>query len=767
MKTLTKHLFSKKTLFICAFIMLFFSCGYAANPIIPYPYTADPSPHQWSDGKYYLYCSHDKDTDVDWDMEDYHVFSSTDLVNWTDHGIAFRKTDSPFGNGAALWAPDCMYRNGMYYLYYPQNSKIGVATSTSPTGPFTNAKFLYQTANSAYSYDPMIFVDDDNQPYLLVSSAMNSGGFVPVLCKLGADMESITQETILSTTGNFHEGPWMFKRNGIYYLAWGGGSCDYSTSTNLLGPYTYKGTIANQWRDAGGNLISGDQQHPGVANFGGQWYFASAWGAPDNKRRQVFMQYMYFNADGTIKFITPDMQGVIAPGIPFGQVEAENYNSMSGVQMETCSDTTGGGYDIGYIENGDYLVFQNMNFGTGANSFQARVASANSGGNIEVHLDSLTGPLVGTCAVSGTGGWQTWVTKSCSISGASGTHNLYLKFTGGSGSLLNLNWFTFIATYPTPSPTPIPIPTPTPSPTPIPGTLDRTGWTASASLNTGAAGNALDGKAGTRWDTGAYQTNGQWFMVDMKTSKTFDKITLDTTNSPNDYPRGYQVTVSNDGTNFGSIIASGPGSSAITTITFTTQTARFVKVTQTGTASSYYWSIHEFNVFNTGATPTPAPTPTPTPTPAGGATLDTCDALTGWSSHNTLSLDTTNKQQGTGCLSETGAIEGQFWKSFSTAVNAGVTESAGYIEFEYYISDATKLGTNCQIEISSSGAADVNEYFWSMPMGLVNGWNHFKLKLSNAGKTGTPNLSAINWFRIYNFVTASVTAKIDNIRFTP
>ena len=252
-------------------------------------------------------------------------------------------------------------------------------------------------------------------------------------------------------------------------------------------------------------------------------------------------------------------------------------------------------------------------------------------------------------------------------------------------------------------------------------------------------------------------------------------IRLDTTGSANDYPRGYQVYVSSDATNWGSAIASGSGTSAITDIAFSAQTRRYLKIVQTGSASSNYWSIHEFNLYTNGsatstptstATPTPTPTATPTPVP-GGATLDTCDSLTGWSSHNTLSLDTTNKQQGTGCLSETGAIEGQFWKSFSTAVNAGVTESAGYLEFEYYISDATKLGTNSQIEISSSGTCDVNEYSWSMPTGLVNGWNHFKLKLSNAGKTGTPNLSAINWFRIYNFVTASVTAKIDNIRFTP
>ena len=429
--------------------------------------------------------------------------------------------------------------------------------------------YCIRPANSQYSYDPMVFIDDDNQAYLIVSSCMNTGGFVPVLLKLGSDMVSITQETILSTTGNFHEGPWLFKRNGIYYLAWGGGSCDYSTSTSITGPYTFRGTICNQWRDANGNLIAGEQQHPGVACFSGQWYFASAWGAPDNKRRQIFMEYLYFNADGTIKFITPSMQGVVAPGLPtptpiplsaYNQIEAESFNNQSGIQTETCSDT-GGGLNVGWIENGDYMVYSNVNFGSGASSFQARVASANSGGNIEIRLDSVSGPLVGTCAVAGTGGWQTWVTKSCSISGANGTHNLYLKFTGGSGTLFNINWFKFIAGSSTSTPTPTPTSTPTQS-----GAIERTGWTASASLNIGATGNALDGNASTRWDTGAYQVNGQWFTVDMKTNKTFNKISLDTTGSPSDYPSGYQVSVSTDGTNFGSVIASGSGSSAITTI---------------------------------------------------------------------------------------------------------------------------------------------------------------------------------------------------------
>ena len=124
----------------------------------------------------------------------------------------------------------------------------------------------------------------------------------------------------------------------------------------------------------------------------------------------------------------------------FTQIEAESFSDQSGVQSESCNE---GGEDIGYIENGDYTVYNNIDFGTDAAGFQARVASSTSGGNIEIRLDSLTGTLIGTCPVTATGDWQTWADAKCSISGVTGKHNLYLKFTGGSGYLFNFNWFKF------------------------------------------------------------------------------------------------------------------------------------------------------------------------------------------------------------------------------------------------------------------------------------------------------------------------------------
>jgi fibronectin type 3 domain-containing protein len=135
--------------------------------------------------------------------------------------------------------------------------------------------------------------------------------------------------------------------------------------------------------------------------------------------------------------------------------------------------------------------------------------------------------------------------------------------------------------------------------------LSRSGWVATALVG-GSPGNAIDGNLSTRWSTDSFLTNGQWFQVDMRSAKTIFKIVLDTTPSPNDYPRGYQVNLSNDGSNWGSPVAMGAGYSAVTTITFAPQTARYVRITQTGTAAGNYWSIHELNIYGT---PPTAPDP--------------------------------------------------------------------------------------------------------------------------------------------------------------
>jgi uncharacterized repeat protein (TIGR02543 family) len=131
-----------------------------------------------------------------------------------------------------------------------------------------------------------------------------------------------------------------------------------------------------------------------------------------------------------------------------------------------------------------------------------------------------------------------------------------------------------------------------------PDALPRTGWVASASVSGGgSAANAIDGDNTTRWSTGADQANGQWFQVDMGSAQTFNRIVMDAGTTTNDYPRGYQVTVSNDGTNWSSAVATGSGSNAVITVTFATQTARYIRVTQTGSATGTWWSLQEFYVY--------------------------------------------------------------------------------------------------------------------------------------------------------------------------
>lgn len=123
------------------------------------------------------------------------------------------------------------------------------------------------------------------------------------------------------------------------------------------------------------------------------------------------------------------------------QIEAENFSDQSGIDVENCSE---GGKNIGYIENGDYAVYSNVEFGTtGSEEFLVRVACGGSGGNVEIRIDSNDGTLLGSCPITETGGWQTWASKTCKISKTTGTHDVYLKFTGGEGYLFNVNWFEF------------------------------------------------------------------------------------------------------------------------------------------------------------------------------------------------------------------------------------------------------------------------------------------------------------------------------------
>ena len=132
-------------------------------------------------------------------------------------------------------------------------------------------------------------------------------------------------------------------------------------------------------------------------------------------------------------------------------------------------------------------------------------------------------------------------------------------------------------------------------------TEDRWQWLATASLNPEGAKKAIDNNPATRWETRVSQASGQFFILDMNAVNTVSKIVLDVAASKNDSPKGYEVYMSNDGTNWGTVLASGAGTQNETVITLNKKTAgRYIKVIQTG-ATGNYWSIHEFRVFGKAA----------------------------------------------------------------------------------------------------------------------------------------------------------------------
>ena len=245
------------------------------NPFITELYLADPSAHVWSDGRLYVYPSHDVAPPRGCDLMDgYHVFSTTDMVNWTDHGEFLHSRDVAWGRpeGGFMWAPDAAYRNGKYYYYFPHPSgtdwnntwKVGVGVSDKPT--MENLKLLgyLEGLGDAFSMiDPCVFTDDDGQAYFYYG-----GGGRMIGVKLKDNMTEIDGEPVPM------KGPWVFKNNGKYYLMYadnhqepglgGRNQLRYCWSDSPLGPWEYKGIILKP--------TDCDTSHGSIVKYKGQWY---------------------------------------------------------------------------------------------------------------------------------------------------------------------------------------------------------------------------------------------------------------------------------------------------------------------------------------------------------------------------------------------------------------------------------------------------------------------------------------------------------------
>jgi hypothetical protein len=411
----------------------------ADNPIVQTNYTADPAPVVYGD-TLYLYTSHDEDVTVDdfYTMNDWRLYSTEDMVNWTDHGSPAGLSTFNWSTDSA-WAPQGISRNGQYYLYVPINNntgaKIGVSVADNPAGPFMDPLGRELAASGSSNIDPTVFIDDDGQAY------MYWGNGTLRYVRLNEDMISYSGGVTEVPLSGFTEGPWFYKRESLYYMVYaatGSGSekISYATSDSPTGPWTVRGDVM-----AAGQIYT---NHPGVVDYKGHSYFFYHNGdlsGGDGYKRSVCVQEFTYGADGSIPMLTMNSEGpdAVATLNPFEQVEAETIAFSSGLKTEDCDDT-GGGLNVTSISNGDYIKVKNVDFLDGVTSFDARVSSAGSGATIELHLDSKTGTLLGTCDVSGA---SSWTTTTCPVSGGSGTHDLFLTFTGGGGDLFKFNWWKF------------------------------------------------------------------------------------------------------------------------------------------------------------------------------------------------------------------------------------------------------------------------------------------------------------------------------------
>ena len=298
---------------IVLFIGLLSNKIYAQNnPFITSMYTADPSAHVWKDGRLYVYPSHDIAPPRGCDLMDkYHVFSTNDMVHWVDHGEILNASQVPWGRkeGGFMWAPDCAYKNGSYYFYFPHPSgtkwnntwKIGVATSKYPAKDFKVQGYIQGLESMI---DPCVFVDDDGQAYFYYG-----GGGVCKGGKLKNNMMEIDGEMKpMERLVDFHEATWVHKRNGIYYLSYSDNhdsagkhnQMRYAMSNNPLGPWIYKGVYIEP--------TDSYTNHGSIVKYKGQWYafyhnseLSMRNGEHNDWLRSICVDKLYYNSDGTIK----------------------------------------------------------------------------------------------------------------------------------------------------------------------------------------------------------------------------------------------------------------------------------------------------------------------------------------------------------------------------------------------------------------------------------------------------------------------------------
>lgn len=438
-------------------VLLFAATAWADNPLILDQFTADPTARVF-EGKIFVYPSHDIPASpgrgrATWFvMEDYHVFSSGNLLDWNDHGVIVSqdKVDWVNANSYSMWAPDCVFRNGKYYFYFPAQAqgggrggrggggqRIGVAVSDKPGGPFTPEP---KPIEGVAGIDPNVFIDKDGQAYLLYSLNRIFIG------KLKENMLELDSEPLVIAnlpTQGLLEGPFMFERNGIYYLTYPHVEnrierLEYAIGKSPMGPFTQTGVIMDEspsgcWTN-----------HHSLVEYEEQWYlfYHDRDLSPTfDKNRSIRADYLSFNEDGTIQKVTPTLRGVgIADATRKIQVDRYSQVSKEGTSVAFLDNQKKSeGWKLVLADTGGWVQYDRVRFGDAAVKTVNVRANSTTGGTVEIRLDKPDGPLVAQVEVGKGSEWAIAAAKVVTV--PTGIHNLVvvLKEKGS----IEIDWISF------------------------------------------------------------------------------------------------------------------------------------------------------------------------------------------------------------------------------------------------------------------------------------------------------------------------------------
>jgi hypothetical protein len=447
MRDLSYYLFT-----LLALLLIITNNLFAQNPIITNQFTADPSARVF-EGMVYVYPSHDilaneERGHVGWFcMEDYHVFSSENFTDWKDHGVIVSQNKVPWVDSTSysMWAPDCIYRDGKYYFYFPARPKdtsngrffsIGVAVSNKPYGPFTPQP---EPIENVRGVDPNPFIDKDGQAYLYWS-ARNI-----YMAKLKESMLELASEPQVIENlpeKGLKEGPYMFERNGIYYLTYphvqdSTERLEYAIGDNPMGPFKIAGVIMDESPECWTN-------HHSIIEFKNQWYLFyhhNDLSPHFDKNRSVRIDSMFFNENGTIRKVIPTLRGVgLTDASRKIQIDRYSFKSDEGASiafLDTLNKFEG--WKTILDAANAWIQYNSVDFGTNYfKSVNIRVLSE-TGGILQIRLNNVEGPVIAHIEIPQGNEWKT---IKAPVSGLkSGVQNLVVSLIDNRP--VEVDWISF------------------------------------------------------------------------------------------------------------------------------------------------------------------------------------------------------------------------------------------------------------------------------------------------------------------------------------